>query len=84
MVRVPMPILTEERRRDFDQGHQARGQNAKVAVRNSRRDAIMRSRNCLKARLCPKMENVARRRDPKAHRQTHRRYRKMIAAKKQS
>ena len=39
MVRVPMPALTEERRRDLVKVIKHEGENAKVAVRNSRRDA---------------------------------------------
>jgi len=39
MVRVPMPALTEERRRDLIKVIKHEGENAKVAVRNSRRDA---------------------------------------------
>ena len=39
MVRVPMPLLTEERRRDLVKVIKHEGENAKVAVRNLRRDA---------------------------------------------
>src|SRR5438094_9061002 len=39
MVRVPMPTLKEERRRDLIKVIKNAGENAKVAVRNSRRDA---------------------------------------------
>ena len=39
MVRVPMPALTEERRRDLVKVIKHEGENAKVAVRNLRRDA---------------------------------------------
>jgi ribosome recycling factor len=39
IVRVPMPALTEERRRDLTKIVKAEGENAKVAVRNVRRDA---------------------------------------------
>jgi ribosome recycling factor len=39
MVRVPMPALTEERRRDLVKVIKHEAENAKVAVRNSRRDA---------------------------------------------
>src|SRR5689334_3914158 len=40
LVRVPMPALTEERRRDLTKVVRGEGENAKVAVRNVRRDAI--------------------------------------------
>ena len=39
MIRVPMPMLTEERRRELIKVVRGDGENAKVAVRNVRRDA---------------------------------------------
>ena len=39
VIRVPMPPLTEERRREFVKLTKQEGENAKVAVRNIRRDA---------------------------------------------
>jgi ribosome recycling factor len=39
LVRVPMPSLTEERRRDLIKVVRGEGEDAKVAVRNVRRDA---------------------------------------------
>lgn len=39
LIRVPMPMLTEERRRDLIKVVKAETENAKVAVRNVRRDA---------------------------------------------
>ena len=38
-IRVPMPALTEERRRDLTKVVRSEGEDAKVAVRNLRRDA---------------------------------------------
>ncbi|NYT82462.1 ribosome recycling factor [Alcaligenaceae bacterium] len=38
-IRVPMPALTEERRRDLTKVVRTEGEDAKVAVRNLRRDA---------------------------------------------
>lgn len=38
-IRVPMPALTEERRRDLTRIVRSEGEDAKVAVRNQRRDA---------------------------------------------
>lgn len=38
-IRVPMPALTEDRRRDLTRVVRAEGEDAKVAVRNQRRDA---------------------------------------------
>jgi len=48
MVRVPMPALTEERRRDLTKVVRGEGENAKVAVRNVRRDAIAQLKDLLK------------------------------------
>lgn len=39
LIRVPMPILTEERRRDLIKVVRGESENAKVAIRNIRRDA---------------------------------------------
>jgi len=38
-IRVPMPALTEERRKELIKLVKAEGENAKVSVRNLRRDA---------------------------------------------
>ena len=40
MIRVPMPALTEERRKEMTKIVKHDGENAKVAVRNIRRDAL--------------------------------------------
>ena len=39
VIRIPMPPLTEERRRDMTKIVRAEAENARVAVRNIRRDA---------------------------------------------
>ncbi len=38
-IRVPMPALTEERRRELNKVVKSEGEDAKIAVRNLRRDA---------------------------------------------
>ena len=48
MVRVPMPALTEERRRDLTKIVKGEGETAKVAVRNVRRDANTQLKELLK------------------------------------
>jgi len=40
MIRVPLPALTEERRKDLIKVVRAEGEQAKVAIRNIRRDVI--------------------------------------------
>ena len=49
-VRVPMPILTEERRKDLIKVVKAEGESARVAIRNQRRDANNASKDLLKAK----------------------------------
>ena len=39
VMRIPMPVLTEERRRDFAKIARSEAENARVAMRNVRRDA---------------------------------------------
>ncbi len=39
LIRVPMPMLTEERRKDLTKIVRSECENAKVSIRNVRRDA---------------------------------------------
>ena len=48
MVRVPMPALTEERRKELIKVVRHEGENARVAVRNVRRDADNQLKDLLK------------------------------------
>jgi ribosome recycling factor len=48
LVRVPMPALTEERRKDLIKVVHKEGENARVAVRNVRRDANHHLKDLLK------------------------------------
>src|SRR6266851_2461546 len=47
-VRVPMPLLTEERRKELTKVVKHEAENARVAVRNLRRDAIHHLKDALK------------------------------------
>lgn len=47
-VRVPMPALTEERRKELIKVVRHEAENARVAVRNLRRDAISHLKDALK------------------------------------
>ena len=47
-IRVPMPALTEERRKDLIKVVRHEGETARVAVRNVRRDAIHHMKELLK------------------------------------
>ena len=48
IIRVPMPALTEERRRDLTKVVKQEGEGAKVAIRNLRRDANTHLKDALK------------------------------------
>jgi ribosome recycling factor len=48
LLRVPMPALTEERRRELTKVVRNAGEDAKVAVRNLRRDANEHAKRLLK------------------------------------
>jgi ribosome recycling factor len=47
-IRVPMPALTEERRKDLIKVVHKEGEGAKVAIRNVRRDALQQLKDALK------------------------------------
>lgn len=49
-IRVPMPALTEERRRDLTKVIKSEGEDAKVAIRNLRRDANTHLKDELKSK----------------------------------
>jgi ribosome recycling factor len=51
VIRVPLPSLTEERRKELSKHVRAEGENAKVAIRNVRRDANQHLKDALKKKL---------------------------------
>ena len=51
LIRVPMPALTEERRKDLTKVVRHAGEDAKIAVRNLRRDANEQAKKLLKDKL---------------------------------
>jgi ribosome recycling factor len=51
LIRVPMPPLTEERRRDLIKVIKSEGENSKVAIRNIRRDGNDDLKKQLKEKL---------------------------------
>lgn len=53
LIRVPMPALTEERRRDLIKVVKNEGESAKVAIRNLRRDANAQLKDALKKHEIP-------------------------------
>ncbi len=50
VIRVPMPALTEERRKELIKVVHREAENARVAVRNIRRDAITHLKDLLKSK----------------------------------
>jgi ribosome recycling factor len=56
MIRVPMPALTEERRRDMTKVVRAEAENARVAVRNIRRDANTALKDMVKSKTASEDE----------------------------
>jgi ribosome recycling factor len=51
LLRVPMPALTEERRRDLTKVVRHEGEAAKIAIRNLRRDANQHLKDAVKDKL---------------------------------
>ena len=51
VIRIPLPPLTEERRRDITKVVRADAENARVAVRNVRRDVIADVKEALKEKM---------------------------------
>jgi ribosome recycling factor len=51
LIRVPMPALTEERRRELTKLVRSEAEDAKIAVRNIRRDAIEQFKKLTKEKL---------------------------------
>jgi len=56
MIRVPMPALTEERRRDLIKVVHKEAEGARIAVRNVRRDANEQLKKLLKDKQCSEDE----------------------------
>jgi ribosome recycling factor len=53
VIRVPMPALTEERRKELIKVVKHEGENAKIAIRNLRRDANTHLKDALKKKEVP-------------------------------
>ena len=51
LIRVPMPIMTEERRKELTKVVRGEAENARIAVRNLRRDANESVKKLLKDKL---------------------------------
>ena len=51
VIRVPLPALTEERRRDLTKVVKHEAENARVAIRNVRRDVMQELKEMLKEKM---------------------------------
>jgi len=57
VIRVPLPALTEERRRDLTKIVKHEAENARVAIRNVRRDVMQELKEMLKEKLVSEDED---------------------------
>ena len=57
IIRVPIPALTEERRKDIAKQVKAKGEEHKVAIRNERREANEKLKELLKLKSITEDEN---------------------------
>jgi ribosome recycling factor len=73
VIRVPLPALTEERRRDLTKVVRHEAENARVAIRNVRRDVMHDLKEMLKEKLVSEDDDSARTGGrPEAHGQVRR------------
>jgi ribosome recycling factor len=56
LIRVPMPPMTEERRKEMTKIVRTDGENAKIAIRNLRRDANEAVKKLVKDKLASEDE----------------------------
>jgi ribosome recycling factor len=61
VIRVPLPLMTEERRRELVKVVRSEGENGKIAIRNIRRDALSDCKDM------PKDKMISEDEDHKAH-----------------
>ena len=57
VIRVPLPALTEERRRELSKHVRGEGENAKIAIRNVRRDSNHHLKELLKKKTISEDED---------------------------
>ena len=68
IIRVPIPALTEERRKDIAKQVKAKGEEHKVAIRNERREANEKLKELLKAKSIT--EDESKRANEKVQKET--------------
>ena len=57
LIRVPLPPMTEERRKELVKVVRAEGENGKIAIRNIRRDALSDVKDMLKDKMITEDED---------------------------
>ncbi len=81
VIRLAIPPLTEERRKQLVKQCRGEGENAKVSVRNARRDAIERLKKLVKNGLSEDIEKDAEAEVQKIHDKYIKRVDEVLAAK---
>ncbi|HBZ34604.1 MAG TPA: ribosome recycling factor [Bacteroidales bacterium] len=81
VIRLAIPPLTEERRKQLVKQCRGEGENAKVSVRNARRDAIERLKKLVKNGLSEDIEKDAEAEVQKIHDKFIKRVDEVLAAK---
>ena len=81
VIRCPVPPLTEERRKELIKKAKAAGENAKIVVRNSRRDAIEGLKKAIKDGMPEDVEKDAEADVQKIHDKYIKRVDELYAAK---
>jgi ribosome recycling factor len=84
LIRVPLPAMTEERRKELTKVVRGEGENAKIAIRNLRRDANESVKKLVKDKLAS--EDDERRTQDEVQKLTDRciaEVDKLVAAKEQ-
>ncbi len=81
VIRLTIPPLTEERRRDLVKQCRAEGENTKVSIRNARRDAIEKLKKLQKEGLPEDAEKDAESEVQKLHDQYVKKVDELLAAK---
>lgn len=81
VIRLNIPPLTEERRKQLVKQCRAEGENAKVSVRNARRDAIEKLKKLVKNGLSEDLEKDAEAEVQKLHDKFIKKVDEVLAAK---
>lgn len=81
VIRLAIPPLTEERRRDLTKQCNKEGEEAKVSIRNARRDGIDRLKKAVKEGLSEDLEKDAEADLQKIHDRQVKKVEELLAAK---